>query len=164
MICALAALLAATAAPRAIRYDESVHVRPGDWRAFAFRVPGGPALVTCEFVRLNAGAGIRTALLTRQDAERLQAGRAHHVLAGAGFKGRGAIEYHAPAGEYALVIDNRLDGADWAEVHLHITITPESVPEARELSPQRRAAVIAASLALFCAIALFTGRRLWNPR
>jgi hypothetical protein len=63
-----------------------------------------------------------------------------------------------------VVVDNRERGEQAAKVRLRVSLdfSGTTEPHVRELPPARRAVVIAISCAVFFAIVLFTGRKLFH--
>jgi hypothetical protein len=158
----LAMLLAAAAVPdRFVLMDETVQVPAASWRDYPIELRQRPALVECSFSVEGGGSGVRVALMQRAEVERLRAGQRHHVLAATGYERAQRFRFPVPAGDYSIVVDNRLEGRGPADVHLRVALAftgPE--PEAQVLSPARRASVVAASILFFLAVAFFAGRKL----
>jgi hypothetical protein len=162
MILALLLLLAAVP-DRVPVVEETIVVPAGDWRAIDLTLQQRPAIVECAFRVVRGKSGVRLALIPRDDLEHLQGGESHHVIAATAFERSGALRVRPPAlGEYALVVDNRMEGRTPAQVKLDVWLDFGALSEmpVRTLSTQRRIAVIAVTLVLFGAVAVFAGRRL----
>ncbi len=155
-------LLALAAAPdRFVLMDETVEVPPAAWRAFDLELRQRPAMVDCSFSVVSGGSGVRVALMRREEVERLRAGEGHHVLVATGYERSQRFRFPVPAGEYSLVVDNRLEGRGPAEVRLRIDLLfAGSQLEPQVLSPARKAVVVAASILFFLVVAFFAGRKL----
>jgi hypothetical protein len=156
-------LLLFAATSRVELIDEVVEIPAAEWRYVELNLKQEPVTVICHFDTV-AGSGIRVALLRREDLARLREDRAHGLIAVTppGQRGRLRHTVHEP-GPYYVVVDNRERGEQAAKVRLRVSLdfSPAAEPLVRELSPARRAAVIAISFAVFFAIVLFTGRRLF---
>ncbi len=158
---ALALLAFAAPGGRLAILEDTVEVPAADWRAFDLELRQRPALIDCRFTVRSGGSGVRVAVLRREELARLRAGQGHHILAATGFERDGALRVGVPAGRYSLVIDNRLEGRGPARVWVQVSLVlAGSPPEARTISPQRRAVVIAASVLFFLTVVLFAGRKL----
>lgn len=155
-------LLALAAAPdRFVLMDETVEVPPAAWRAFDLELRQRPAMVDCSFSVSSVGSGVRVALMRREEVDRLRAGKGHHVLIATGYERAQRFRFPVPAGDYSIVVDNRLEGRGPAEVRLRVALVfAGSQPEPRVLSPARKAVVVAASILFFLSIAFFAGRKL----
>lgn len=156
------ALLAAPAPPeRLLLIDDTFEVPAAGWRSLDLELRQRSALIECRFAVSGGGAGVRVALLRVEDLERLRAGQSHRVLASSGFEESGNLRLAVPPGRYSLLLDNRLEGRRPAQVRVQTSVVfaPGS-PAAAELSPQRRALVVALSVVFFLAVALFAGRKL----
>jgi hypothetical protein len=154
---------AAIAQPPApiVLLEDTLAVPPAAWRSFDLELKQRPAIVDCRFAVRGGGSGVRVALMRREDLERLRAGQGHHVLASTNFEQGGTLRVAVPPGEYSLVLDNRLEGRGPAQVWVQASLVfAPGPPEARVLSPQRRAVIVAASVLFFLTVVLIAGRRL----
>jgi hypothetical protein len=141
--------------------EDTVEVPAAGWRTFDLEFRQRPAILDCRFSVHSEGAGVRVALVRRGDLDRLRDGRGHRILAATGFEREGRLRAALPPGDYSLLVDNRLEGRGPAEVWVKATVVfPPGAPEARVLSPERRAVVVATSLLLFLLVVLFAGRKL----
>ncbi len=150
MIAALLLALAFAAGNAPI--DEVIEVPAGEWRDVVFALRRQSAVFECRFDVVSGRSGVRLALLPASELDRMRANQRHRVLVTTGFDREGSFRVPVEAGEYALVIDNRLDQRQPARVHFAVAI--EFAPPAgqpRELTPARRFTVIAVSLAIFLA-------------
>ena len=158
----LALVLALAAAPRALPLlDETVTVPAADWRAFGIPLRQQPARMECSFSVASGGSGVRVMVLEQAQFELMNAGHPYRALAATAYQRSGGFGYAARAGDYAIVVDNRMEGRGAAQVRLGVTLIfagGEALP--RTLSPQRRAVVVGMSVLLFAAILLFAGSRL----
>jgi hypothetical protein len=62
-------------------------------------------------------------------------------------------------GEYVLMIDNRIEARVPATVHLRLDVHAPADVVVRELPPERKRFIVAASLAFFGAVVLFSARK-----
>jgi hypothetical protein len=159
-------LLLAAAPGRVILMDDTVEVPARQWEAFNLNLRQQPAIVECSYSVLGGGPGVRVALMHRADMERFRAGIRHHVLAATEFEKSGSLRYPpGRAGEYSVVVDNRLSGRGIARVHLTVAMRfVNGQAQARELPPGRRRAVILLTLAYVAAVAVFAVRRVRRRR
>jgi hypothetical protein len=159
----LGLLLLLVAGPeRLILLDESVEVPARQWRAFDIELHQRPAIIDCKYRVESGGSGVRVALMRHADLDRFRDGARHSVLAATEFQRAGALHYGpGPAGDYSLVVDNRLEGRGSAHVHLVVSLTfVGAYPHALELSWQRRLVIILLTAAFMTAVVLFAVRRL----
>jgi len=160
----LALILALAAAPRVLPLlDETVTVPAADWKAFGIPLRQRPARIECGFSVQSGGSGVRVVLSERAELERMEAGRGYRALAATAYQRSGGFTYWAPAGDYVVAVDNRMEGRGPAEVRLQVTLVYEgggALP--RTLSSERRAVVVGLSVLFFGAVALFAGSRLWR--
>lgn len=140
--------------------DEVYRIPPQYWRYMELGLKQRPALVNARF-EVDEGPHVRLALMTRDDLERLRAGAAHGLLAISTAGPSGRVIYDLPqAGDYVLVVEN--GGSAEAVVHLRVLLdfSGRHSLTVTQISPQRRAAVVAISLAVFFAIVTYSARRL----
>jgi hypothetical protein len=160
MIAAFALLLAAPG--RILLFDDTVEVPARQQHVLhvAVRQPG--ATVECRFEVERGGSGVRLAIMEREQVARRREGRAGRAAATTAFARRGALRFTPRApGDYAVVLDNTLEGRGPAGVRVMVTlILREPGPQPRVLSGRRRALVVLLSAAFFLGIAFYAGRRL----
>jgi hypothetical protein len=142
--------------------DEIVTVPPGQWRSVNVSLRQKPAVVECSF---HAGdhPGIRIILMTKDAEERFQQGNAHSILAATAYQTEGTLKFAvAEPGDYAVVLDNRLDGYRTAQVRLkvNLTFTPEKQAVVGHPTKQRQALAIMLSFLFFAAIVILSGWKL----
>lgn len=161
MILGLLLLLAASP-ERLILLDETVQVPARQWRAFDIELRQRPAIIECRYAVEDGAAGVRVALMHHADLDRFRDGVRHRVLAATEFQRAGTFRYGpGPAGDYSLVVDNRIDGRGPTRVRLVVSLTfLGPYPHALELSWQRRLVVILLTAAFMTAVVLFAARRL----
>ena len=160
----LALVLALTAAPPALPlFDETVTVPAADWKAFGIPLRQRPARIECGFTVQSGGSGVRVILIERAEFERMEAGQGYRELAATAYQRSGGFTYWAPAGDYVMAVDNRMEGRGPAEVRLQVTLVFEGDgTQPRTLSPERRAVVFGLSVLFFGVVALLVGSRLWR--
>jgi hypothetical protein len=161
---ALLALLAAVPPPRyAVLYDDAVLVAPGKMRTLDIELPGEAARVICSYQVLDGGAGVRAALLERDQMLRWHGGESHAVLASTPFATRGAFSHRVRLkGRYVLALDNRMEGRGPAKVHLLVRLVrvPETGGPVHPADPLRAQILVWGSLAVFGLITFWAGDRL----
>ena len=153
-------LLLLAPATRVELVDEIVVIPPSDWRYVEVLLKQTPVVVNCSFE--TQGAGVRVALVTRADFDRLRAGRSHGAVAQTPVQPSGALHVVVRApGEYELIADNRGQPAP-VTVRLRASLDFAGGPElgVRYLSPERRLVVIIISFAVFFGIVTWSARKL----
>ncbi len=149
--------LAAVLAPVPL-LDETVHVPQAGWRPYPISLRQRPAVIECQFT-VRRGPPIRVWLLDQRELGRFFAGRGVHPVALTGYVRQGVLRHLVGTGDYAVVLDNRFSGGEPVEVHLRITLDFAG-SEVRELPPERRAVVVAASLLFLIGVGYWVNRRL----
>ncbi|MGE5645005.1 MAG: hypothetical protein ACM336_04355 [Acidobacteriota bacterium] len=130
--------------------NQTVRVPAAGTREFEIAVKQRSAVLDCEFHVERGGSGVRVALMQNR-----------HALATTGYTRAHRFRFPLPAGEYTLVVDNRLEGRRPADVRLSLKVEEAAgLPEPRTLSPRRRAVVVASSVLFFVLVAYFAGRKL----
>lgn len=152
--------LAAGAQP-AVLLEETIEVPAGGWRAFRVLLKQRPAEVSCSFEVAEGRSGVRVAILQAAEFRRLRAGRRARLVVSTFFQRSGSFRHAlSTPGEYVLLVDNRRQMQASTEVRLRVELEFLPARTARTLSPERRRAIVAASLAGFFAIVLWSSRRL----
>jgi hypothetical protein len=161
MIFSLALLLAATA-EQVVLVDEVFRVPSGSLRAIDVGIREA-AVVDCRFSVLSGGPGVRLVLVPPDEVDAFRDREGHQVLASTPVRRSGVLRFRTDRATYSLVLDNRLEErGPPSQVRLTVSVRfgPPAAQAPREISPQRRAIVIAISLAFFFGVALFAGRKL----
>ncbi len=141
--------------------DEQYRIPPRNWRYMEVGLNQRPALVIARFEVDEGPSGVRLELMTREDLEHLRNGQPHEVLSVTPAGATGRLFYDLPQpGAYILVVENR--GAAEAEVHLRVLLdfSGRHSLSVTQITPLRRAVVVALSLAVFLAIVTYSARRL----
>lgn len=138
--------------------EEVLIVPPSGWRPYGFALRQQPAVMQCEF-SVRQGPAVRLWLMDRRNLDRFQAARPLEPLAFTAYGHRGSLRQPLGLGDYVLVLDNRLSRREPAEVALRITLD-FSAPVVREVPPQRRRLVVAASFLFLVAVSYWFARRL----
>jgi hypothetical protein len=144
----------------AVLFDRTFEVPASRWRILDLPVPTAEMLLEAEFQVKDKNSRVAAVLLTREDAIRFEQGRSMKPIASTGWEydGRFRHVFRNP-GNYAIVIDNRIEGRRATPVAVKVELTDPKQTTVRELSPQRRLVVIATSLLVFVAIVMFTARQ-----
>jgi hypothetical protein len=99
-------------------------------------------------------------LMERSEFERFHRGRRANVLYETGFEKSARFRYRVPeAGEYVLLLDNRLEGRWPTQVSLRIEVTSARDAQITEVPPERRRLIVALSLLFFGAVVAFSARQ-----
>lgn len=156
----------ARSAARVAIIDDIVHVPPAQWRLVDVLLRQQAATVELSSLVASGRSGVRVALMERSQVERMRAGKSYTTLAGTAYSSKSTFRAAVPRpGDYAIVVDNRMDGRDTAEVHLRVSLLFDQAAGAgagqvREASTLRRVLVIALSLAFFSAVCAYAWIRL----
>jgi hypothetical protein len=130
------------------------------WRAISVKVPENETTVQCSFDVRSEGARVQAILLERSQVERFRLGRSISPLYVTGVETSARFRQRvADAGDYILILDNRQDGRAAAQVALRIELSSPNRLDVRELSADRRRAVIALSLIFFGAVVVWSARQ-----
>lgn len=161
-MCGLALLILALSPPVTL-YDGDLAVPRSRARGIPVKIDR-PTYVHGKFDIKEPPAEVRAAFLTAADVEAYQNGRPYEMLAATVYAASGEFRFLAMrAGEYFVLIDNRLDTRPSLAVHVAVTATEDpSLP--RTLPAGRRYAIAAISLILFGVVAGWSGlriRRAW---
>jgi len=142
--------------------DDTYRIPAGDWRYVDVQLKQKVATIDCEFQMAKGASGVRLAIVTVDDMRRFRKGDNHSTIAGTSYATTGRLRARLPMpGRYAVVIDNRMEGRGPATVRLRVALDfSEAAAQARELTPERRWTVIAISLLVFFAIAVYSARKL----
>jgi hypothetical protein len=143
--------------------DEVYTIPASDWRYVPVVLKQPPVTLECEFKVLSGGAGVRVGLVNAQGLAAMRQGRRHETLATTSFENSGRLRHEVlEPDEYAVIVDNGLDGHGAAQVQLRVSLDfpNRRQVQVRQLSPARRVAVVGISLALFLAVVIFAGRKL----
>jgi hypothetical protein len=148
MILALLVLLA----------DGLVKVPAANWTAVEVRVDSNNATVSCSFDVRTQGSKVQALFMARSDAERFNRGRTVNPLYSTGFESAARFRYRvSQAGDYVLLLDNRLESRHAAEVAVRIDLTRGV--DARELSSDQRRLIVTLSLLFLGAVTVFSARQ-----
>jgi len=143
--------------------DEEVRVSPLKVQPIEFPVSTQGTRVLCTFSLQEGRSGVRAVLLKRDAERRWLNEQSHDELASTPYSDTdGFSAIVDEPGEYAIMIDNRLEGRDTAVVRLQVRIVSGAGMAAPvQTADSRRAGILvwsAASLALF--LILFSAWRI----
>jgi hypothetical protein len=137
-----------------------VSIPPSEWQTVDVHVPDPGTTIEVTF-DVRQGSRVQVLLLDRAQAARFHRGRTVEPAAGTRFQESGRIRYRAAeAGDYVLIIDNRIDGRGSTLVDLRVETVDPQPATVHELTPRRRRTVVALSLLSFGAIVFFSARQL----
>jgi len=153
------------AAERVVVFDNMVHVERSLWRAIAIGPLQAPVTVECSYTVFEGGSGIRAALMSRGEAERFRDRRSHRPAISTPYQMKGGFRHRIDqAGDYLVVLDNRMEGRSAAAVRLRVVMNHEDPAPgpARMLSSRRRLVVVVTSVLFFVVVSGWSGRRVWR--
>ena len=143
--------------------DEVYSIPAADWRYVPVVLKQPPVTLECEFKVLSAGAGVRVGLVNAQGLTAMRQGRHYNTLASTAVEKNGTLRHEVlEPDEYAVIVDNSLDGRDAAQVQVRVSLDFRSRQPAqvRQLSTAKRITVITISLVIFLAIVTYASKRL----
>lgn len=133
-----------------------VEVPPSHWTAIRLKVDHNSTTLHSEF-RVRNGTRVQAMVLSRDEAERFNRGRTPRPLFSSGFSASGEFRVPIPdAGEYILLLDNRLEDRFAAEVSVQFELTHANDVQVQYVSEARRHATVALSLLFFGAVVVFS--------
>jgi hypothetical protein len=159
------ALVLAAITGRTELLDETFQVPRSQTRALTVELRDRPVTVEVDFKVISGRSGVRVLFLTSDNAKRFEDGHALEVLAQTDYAGQGRFRYLVGApGEYRILLDNRLEGREPAEVKVKIALLTSSYDTflPRRLPERKRQLVTAVALGGFFLVAGVLGRALWR--
>ena len=136
-----------------------IQVPPSHWTAVQLRVAEHETTVECRF-KVVKGSQVQIFIVDQQQAQRFHRGRSFEPVFASGFQSEGHFRTIVhEAGDYVLLLDNRIDARGPAVVEVTLNETRTPTFQARELPPARRQAVVALSLLFFGAVLVFSARQ-----
>jgi hypothetical protein len=155
-----AALLLLLAAGQQVLFDEVFQIPPSKWRYATIPLKQPPVMVECDYKVQSGNGAVRVVLVNAEALEQLRKGD-NRPLGSASFGAEGRFtRLVALADEYAVVLENSSTGPVSVKLRVALDFSGRGHPEARYLSPERRAAVIAISLSVFLGIVIYSARKL----
>ena len=131
--------------------DDTIEIPRSEWRYVDIEAKERMAVVNCEYQVVSENSPVRVVWIERRNLESFRAGRRVNILAASPFGMDGKLRHVAPEpGDYAMVLENQPASRQRARVKVRVWL--ESAISPREVSPQRRLAVILISAIVFFAI------------
>ena len=144
----------------AILLDGAIAVPPSHWQAIDVEVEKAGSVVEASFSVANEETKVEAILVTRREAGRFNAGKSYTALSRTGYTSSGKLRYEVDqAGDYILLLDNRIDARRAAEVSMKLTVREPASIIAVTVPPQRRAVIIFLSLLFFVAVVMYSARQ-----
>jgi hypothetical protein len=136
--------------------ESVVKVPASHWTAIELKIEHNGTTVHAGFEVRN-GAKVQALVLSRDEAERLNRGRSVRSLFSSGFTTSDQFRVRVPdAGDYVLLLDNRLEERFPAEVALRLELTHTNDSQVRYVPAARRHATVALSLLFFGVVVVFS--------
>ena len=127
-----------------------VTVPPAQWKPLDVIVAQSNSHVDCTYSVLPGGTAVQVSLLERSEAALFQQGRRFRAVEASKYGREGHFRVNVErAGEYVLILDNRLETNRPARVDVKVDVIAPPNVLARTLDPARKRAVIAISLLVF---------------
>jgi hypothetical protein len=140
--------------------EGDVVVPQSHWRAVDVKVAHAGTLVKTTLRAPENSSRLQAYLVTRRNADRFAQGGALRPLATTSFERDGTLYMIAEnAGDYILLLDNRMEGRRPTQVHLKVELLPPA-DTVRTVPPERRRAVELASVLFFLAVIAYSARHL----
>jgi hypothetical protein len=137
--------------------ETRIKVPASHWTAVALEIPKNSTTLHLSYKVENGASGIQAIVLSRAEAERFNRGRSIRPIFMSGFGKSGQHRVLVPdAGNYVLLLDNRLEGRFPTEVSLEFDLSNATDVRVRTVPPERRRATVALSLLFFGAVVVFT--------
>ncbi len=141
--------------------DGVVSVPKSHWLAIEVNTVKPHTVVDCNIAVESEGSTVDALLMPRAEAERFNRGKSFQPLHSTGFQANSRFRYElADAGDYVLLLDNRLEGRRATQVGVRIELWNSDTASVRTLAPEKRRLVVALSVLFFLAIAGFSARQL----
>ncbi len=160
----LCLLLGSSIAFGVVLADATYQVPSGEWRSLHFPVTSAPTRVACRFAVQSQPGAARAVLLSREDLERFASHQPYGYLAATGEQSRGAFEVDLrQTGTFAVLLINSGAAKTASSIRFFASLGPvpqPPAPTAAPLSPIRKLATIAMSIAVFLLLLTWSGSRL----
>jgi hypothetical protein len=140
-----------------------VKIPPAHWTAVHVPVREDGAIVSCSFDVRTEGLKVQALLIERSQAGRFQRGRSTSSLYSTGLESSARFRYRVQqAGNYILMLDNRLEPRRAADVVLRVELVSPHNMQVREASPELRRTVVVLSLLFFGSVLVFSARQFFK--
>jgi hypothetical protein len=137
--------------------ESVVTVPASHWIAIELKTPLNSTTVHVSFDVVSGGSNIQAIVLSREEAERFNVGKSIRPLFQSGFEKSDQFRVFIPdAGDYVLLLDNRLEGRFPTQVSLRLEMTHPNDVRVGTVPPDRRRATVALSLLFFGAVVVFS--------
>lgn len=139
--------------------NATVTVPPAHWTSMAVPVDRNGSTIYVTFDVADGDPAIQAMILTRVDAERFNRGRSNKPLLMSGFRHSDRFRLLVPdAGDYVLMLDNRLNAGQPARVALQLEVSHPgevgvtTVPEARKRATEALSVLFLGAVVVFSAV------------
>src|SRR5262245_2118784 len=140
--------------------ESLVSVPPSHWTAIKLDVPQARTTVHGSFRVEGDGSRGPAIVLSRGEAERFNRGRSIQPLYMSGFVKSDSFHVFVPeAGDYVLLLDNRLEGRHPTPVKLRFDLSYPHDVRVQTVSWERKRVVVALSLFFFGAVVTFSAAK-----
>ena len=151
-------LLLAAASSR-LFLDDVIDVPRAEWRYVDVEAKESMAVVNCEYQVVSENSPVRAVWIPRANLESYRAGSRQNILAATGYGMEGRLRHVASdPGDYAMVLESQPGTRARAKVKVRVWL--ESAVSPKELTPQRRLAVILISVIVFFSMVSFSAFKL----
>lgn len=139
--------------------QDVLSVPASGWKVIEFNSPREGAILHGQF-QVQKGSRVQVLIMDREQADRFRRGRSIRPLHSTGFELSGGFRHRiGEAGDYTVIVDNRIEGRGPTLVNFSLELTWPQAVIARELTPNRKALVVAVSLFLFGAVVVFSAHQ-----
>lgn len=136
--------------------DGVVDVPPSRWTAIQLKTDQNSTTAQISY-DVERGSRVQALVLTRQDAELFNRGRQPKPIGFSGFERSARFRVFIPeAGDYVLLLDNRIEGRFPSKVRLRIEVSAPNDVRVSWVPEERRRATVALSLLFFGSVVVFS--------
>jgi hypothetical protein len=159
MVLATMVLLAVSSGSQLM--DEVHQIPAGDWKFVEVQLRQQPARISARYEVLSGSAKVRAALMLREDLDRMNGDLPGSIVQTEEGRSGSFADPVRRRGDFVVVLDNE-DEKQAATVRLRVALdfSQGTGPEVKQLTAQRRLAVVAISFATFFGIVGFSARQL----
>jgi hypothetical protein len=143
-----------------VLFNGPVVVPKSHWTSIPFTVAEHGSRLDVSYEVITGGATLQAVLMSRGEAGRFERGFGYRDLhsTGAGRQER-FHEYISDAGQYVLLLDNRVEGRFDVTVNVTMQLQTPSSITVRTVSPERRRLIVTLSLLFFGAVLVVSARQ-----
>ena len=140
--------------------DSTITVPKSHWIAVEVKIDKPHTVVECTVEVENGSSTVDALLMSRVDAERFNRGRSFRPIYSTGFQTSSRFRHEVEtAGDYVLLLDNRLEGRSATNAHVRIELWNPDAANPKTVPPEKQRVIIALSLLFFVGVAAISARQ-----